>query len=128
MKWIVLPTVTQVSPDVRPDTARTPVGHPSDTRRSPPDTRSALHFIPPDDPPLLGHHVRTGCDRSCAVPLPKMLAQLQRLPLIITPHIASIKNVRHLGHALVHEAADDLSVVEDERHLVAAHLQHHARA
>ena len=44
-----------------------------------------------------------------------MLAQLQRLPLIIAADVAPVQNVRHLGHALVDEAADDLAVVENER-------------
>ena len=41
---------------------------------------------------------------------------------------APYRNSGILGQALVDKAADDLAVFENERHLVAAHFEHHACA
>ena len=57
-----------------------------------------------------------------------MLRELQALALVVRAHVAAVEDVRALGHLLVDEAADDLAVVEGEGRLVAADLEHAARA
>lgn len=56
----------------------------------------------------------------------KMLRKLQRLTLVIALEVGAVENFGRFTEALVDEAADDLAVFKDERHLVRAHLEHDA--
>src|SRR5580704_7087877 len=58
----------------------------------------------------------------------KMLRQFEALRLIVRADAAAVKLVRPRQHFLVDQAADDLAVLEDERHFARAHFQHRARA
>jgi hypothetical protein len=57
-----------------------------------------------------------------------MLAQLQALRLIVRADAGAVELVRARDHLLIDQPADDLAVIEDERHLARAHLEHGARA
>src|SRR5258708_7329165 len=58
----------------------------------------------------------------------KMLGQLQALGLVIRTDAAAIEGVGPRQHMFVDQAADDLIVLDNERHLVGPHLQHRAGA
>src|SRR5580658_7378829 len=58
----------------------------------------------------------------------KVLRQFEALRLVIRADAGAVKLVRPRQHFLVHQAADDLAVLEDERHFARAHFQHGARA
>ena len=55
-----------------------------------------------------------------------MLRQLQALRLVVRFQIRAVERLGARQHALIDQPADHLPVLEDERHLVAAHLQHGA--
>src|SRR3954469_25064443 len=57
-----------------------------------------------------------------------MLRQLQALRLVVGADALTVKRLRALQHFLVYKPADDLPVLQDERHLARAHFQHRARA
>src|SRR6267154_977661 len=57
-----------------------------------------------------------------------MLAQLQALRLIVRADALAVHGVGPRQHFLVYQPADDLAVLEDERHFARAHFQHRARA
>src|SRR5690348_942562 len=57
----------------------------------------------------------------------KMLRQLQRLALVVRAEAGAIEDPGPFGHAFIDEATDDLAVLEDERHLARAHLEHGPR-
>src|SRR5438128_2145987 len=54
----------------------------------------------------------------------EMLGELQALRLIVRADPLAVKRVGPRNHLLVGEAADDLSVLQDEGHLARAHFQH----
>ena len=56
-----------------------------------------------------------------------MLRQLEALRLVVRADALAVELVGARQHLLVHQAADGLSVLEDERHLARAHLEHGAR-
>src|ERR1700761_7314408 len=58
----------------------------------------------------------------------KMFAQLQALRLIVRADALAVHRIRSRQHFFVDQAADDLAVLEDERHLARAHFQHRAGA
>src|SRR5580704_3522390 len=58
----------------------------------------------------------------------EMLGQLQPLRLIVGANALAVHGVGPRQHFLVDEAADDLAVLEDERHFAQAHFQHRARS
>src|SRR3954471_14738164 len=58
---------------------------------------------------------------------PKMLAQLQALGLVVRADALAVHGVGTRQHFFVDEAADDLAVLENERHLARAHFEHRAR-
>src|ERR1700730_4706432 len=58
----------------------------------------------------------------------EMLRQLQALGLVVRPDALAIKLVRLRQHLLINEPADDLTVLEDERHFARAHFENGARA
>src|SRR5213593_4912820 len=58
---------------------------------------------------------------------PKMLAQLQALRLVVGADALAIEGIGAGQHFFVDEAADDLAVLEDERHFAGTNLQHRAR-
>src|SRR5437016_11616194 len=58
----------------------------------------------------------------------EMLRELQPLRLVVRADAGAIQLVRSREHFLVDEAADDLPVLEDERHLARAHLEDSAAA
>lgn len=53
-----------------------------------------------------------------------MLGELEPLRLIIGAEIEAVKSLRTFQHVLVDETADDLPVLQNERHFVAADLEH----
>lgn len=53
-----------------------------------------------------------------------MLGQFQALCLIVRAEICAVERLRPLQHVLVDQPSDDLAVIEDERHFVAAHFEH----
>src|SRR5260370_17392012 len=57
-----------------------------------------------------------------------MLGELQSLRLIVRADALAVHGVGPRQHFLVDQAADDLAVLEDERHLARAHFEHRARA
>src|SRR4051812_6785349 len=57
-----------------------------------------------------------------------MLAELQALRLVVRADALAVHGVGARQHLLIDEAANDLAVLEDERHLARAHFQHRARA
>jgi hypothetical protein len=57
----------------------------------------------------------------------EMLGELQALSLVVRPEIRPY-SASGRSHPLVDQPADDLAVLENERHLVAAHLKHGAAA
>src|SRR6202047_2466174 len=59
---------------------------------------------------------------------PKMLAQLQALRLVVRADALAVEGVGPRQHFLVDQTADDLAVLEDERHLARAYFQNRARA
>src|SRR6266404_5070986 len=59
---------------------------------------------------------------------PKMLAQLQALRLVIRADALAVHGVGPRQHFLIHQTADDLAVLEDERHFARAHFQDSAGA
>src|SRR5262249_48443647 len=58
----------------------------------------------------------------------KMLGQLEALCLVIRTDAAAIESIGPRQHMFVDQAADDLAVLDNERHLVGTHLQYRARA
>src|SRR5580692_11285500 len=58
----------------------------------------------------------------------KVLRQFEPLRLVIRADARAVKLVRPRQHFLVDQAADDLAVLEDERHFARAHFQYRARA
>ena len=52
----------------------------------------------------------------------RMLGQLQALGLVIRPDAPAIEGIRPRQHLLVDQAAYDLAVLDNERHLVGTHL------
>src|ERR1700733_13588577 len=58
----------------------------------------------------------------------KILRQFEACRLIVRADAAAVKLVRPRQHLFVHQAADDLTVLEDERHFARAHFQPRARA
>ena len=56
-----------------------------------------------------------------------MLGELQTLRLIIRADALAVELVGHRQHFLVDQAADDLAVFENERHLARAHFENGAR-
>src|SRR5258708_4564216 len=58
----------------------------------------------------------------------EMLAQLQALRLIVGADALAVHGMGPGQHFLIYQPADDLAVLEDERHLARAHFQHCARA
>ena len=56
----------------------------------------------------------------------KMFRQLEALGLIVRADAHAVERGRPRQHALVDQAADDLAVLEDERHLARAHLEYRA--
>src|SRR5215213_1223109 len=57
-----------------------------------------------------------------------MFGELQALRLIVRADALAVERVRTREHRLINEAADDLPVLEDKRHLARAHLEHRAAA
>src|ERR1700723_1085316 len=55
---------------------------------------------------------------------PKMLAQLQALRLIVRADALAVEGIGAAQHFFVDQPADDLAVLENERHLARAHFQH----
>src|SRR6185437_5349265 len=58
---------------------------------------------------------------------PEMLAQFQALGLIVRADLLAVHGVGPRQHLFIDQPADDLAMLEDERHLARAHLQHRAR-
>src|SRR5258708_15088720 len=58
----------------------------------------------------------------------KMLGQLQSLGLVIRTDAAAIEGIGPRQHVFVDQAADDLTVLDNERRLVGSHLPHCAGA
>src|SRR6185312_6049184 len=58
----------------------------------------------------------------------EMFGQFQALRLVIRADAAAIELIRSGEHLLVHQATDDLPMLEDERHFARAHFEHGARA
>src|SRR5882672_2500121 len=59
---------------------------------------------------------------------PKMLAQLQALRLVVRADALAVHGSGPRQHFFVHQTADDLAMLEDERHLARTHFEHRARA
>src|SRR5258707_14188079 len=59
---------------------------------------------------------------------PKMLAQLQALRLIVGADALAVHGMGPGQHFLIYQPADDLAVLEDERHFTRTHFQHRAGA
>src|SRR3954447_15456701 len=59
---------------------------------------------------------------------PEMFRQLEALRLVVGADALAIHRRGPRQHLLVDEAADDLAVLEDERHLARAHFEHRPRA
>src|ERR1700740_2253802 len=53
-----------------------------------------------------------------------MLRKLEALALVILTDGLAVNALRSLGQRLIHQAADDLAIFEDKRHLVGAYLEH----
>src|SRR5262245_14767208 len=58
----------------------------------------------------------------------EMLGELEALGLVVGADALAVELGRALQHLLVDQPADGLAVLEDERHLARAHLEHGARA
>src|SRR6185312_3008829 len=58
----------------------------------------------------------------------EVLRQLQALRLVVGADAGAVERIGLGQHLLVDEAADGLAVLENERHLARAHLEHRARA
>ena len=60
----------------------------------------------------------------------EMLAEPQSLALVVRGRAGAVELValRRVAERLVNEATDRLAVLEQERHIAAAHFQHRARA
>ena len=59
---------------------------------------------------------------------PKVLRQLEPLRLVVRADSRAVELVRPRQHFFVDQPADDLAVLEDERHFARAHFQHCARS
>src|SRR5262245_33836041 len=59
---------------------------------------------------------------------PEMLRQLQALRLVVGAEISAVERGRARAHALVDETPDDLAVLQDEGHFMAAHFEDRAAA
>src|SRR5437660_2384068 len=57
-----------------------------------------------------------------------MLGELQALRLIVGADALAVQRSRPRQHFLVDQPADDLAMLEDERHLARAHFQYGAGA
>src|SRR6202044_3649596 len=66
-----------------------------------------------------------GSDRALSA---EMLRQLEALRLVVGADAFAVERVRARQHLLVDEAADDLAVLENERHFARTHLEHGAGA
>ena len=53
-----------------------------------------------------------------------MLRKLQALGLIVRPCASAVEHIGTLGHALVDQTPHDLPILQDERHVAGAHLEH----
>src|SRR5712671_487835 len=58
----------------------------------------------------------------------KVLGQLQALGLVIRTDAPAIEGIGPRQHVFVDQATDDLTVLDNEWHLVGTHLQHRAGA
>src|SRR5437867_9836294 len=65
---------------------------------------------------------------SCGLRSPEMLRELEALGLVIRADALAVELGGARQHFFVHQAPDCLGVLEDERHLARAHLEHGARA
>src|SRR6202041_3872465 len=59
---------------------------------------------------------------------PEMLRQFQALRLIVRADALAVRGAGPRQHFFIHQPANDLAVLENERHLARAHFQHRARA
>src|ERR1700756_2187492 len=59
---------------------------------------------------------------------PKMFAQLQALRLVVRADALAVHGLGPRQHFFVNQTADDLAMLEDERHFARAHFQHSTRA
>jgi hypothetical protein len=57
-----------------------------------------------------------------------MLGELEALALIVGADALAIDALGRLGQRLIDKPADNLAVLENERHLVRAHFENGARA
>src|SRR2546429_8943573 len=64
----------------------------------------------------------------CPGSSPEVLRELEPLRLVVRADVLAVERRGPLQHALIDEPAHDLPVLEDERHLARAHLEHRARA
>ena len=56
-----------------------------------------------------------------------MFGELQPLPLIVRGDAGAVQRIRQRQHLLIDEAADDLTVLENEGHFTRTHLGPRAR-
>src|ERR1019366_6333030 len=82
--------------------------------------------IEPIIPALPIHHAAISPTRLQS--RPKMLGKLQSLRLVVGADALTVHGVGPRQHFFVDQAADDLAMLEDERHLARAHFQHGAGA
>src|SRR5262245_41437969 len=73
-------------------------------------------------------HDECGCSARAAALAAEMLRELQALRLVVRADVLAVERVGPRQHLLVDEAADDLPMLEDERHFARPHLEHRARA
>src|SRR3984957_4781648 len=59
---------------------------------------------------------------------PEMLGEFQALRLIVRADALAVHRIRPPQHFLIDQAADDLAMLENERHFARAHFQHRTRA
>src|SRR5262245_18484748 len=67
-------------------------------------------------------------ERQVVAPLLEVLGELQALRLVVRGEVTAVDHLGRRRELLVDEAADDLPVLQNERHLVRSHLKHGARA
>src|SRR3569832_504339 len=102
---------------------------PRDARSALPST-SAVHFSWPTTSatPSGASRRRSGdADFRAAALDAKMLGKLQALRLIVRADALAVHRIGPRQHFLVHEPADDLPELENERHFARAHFQYRAR-
>src|SRR5258707_14750497 len=95
----------------------------SNEKVTPPRLTPSAFADPP--PPGEGGSKRRGHARPSRL---EMLRQLQPLRLVVGADAGAVERVGPRDHLLVDEAADDLPVLDDERHLARAHFEHRAAA